>query len=368
MTVFFNNIKRILKKKINIIMMIVVPVLFIVVSMAATGSGGSLNIGIVDNDNTKLTNMLIEELGNKSSVKRVNEDEIKSNIINMKIDYAIVFERDFTRNIIDGKDAKLKSYSIKESDASVPVKMYIDSFISTAKNISAVVPGNEEKFYSGFDFYKDGSFQAEYKSIELKEFGKRTSITSLGFLIMCILFLSSFATTLIIEDKKSGTYYRMFSAPIKIRSYMLQNILSFIAVALLQVGLVLTIMMVVFKADLGPSPINVYVVMAIFAIVAVALGVVISSLSKDERQVSTISSLINAPMLMLGGCFWPREVMPSFLQKIGDFVPTTWGLKAAEKVINGSSLIGVSKEILIMLLFVVVFLLLSSWRKADIAK
>ena len=368
MTIFFNNIKRILKKKINIIMMIVVPVLFIVVSMAATGSGGNFNIGIVDNDNTKLTNMLIEELGNKASIKKVNEAEIKSNIINMKIDYAIVFHKDFTKNIIDGKDAKLKSYSIKETDATVPIKMYIDSFISTAKNISAAVPGNEEKFYSGFDFYKDGSFQAEYKSIELKEFGKKTSITSLGFLIMCILFLSSFATTLIIEDKKSGTYYRIFSTPIRIKSYMLQNILSFIAVALLQVGLVLAIMMAVFKADFGPSPINVFVVMSIFAIVAVALGVVVSSLSKDERQVSTLSSLINIPILMLGGCFWPREVMPSFLQKIGDFVPTTWGLKAAERVINGSSLIGVSKEITIMLLFIVVFFLLSSWRKADIAK
>jgi ABC-2 type transport system permease protein len=60
--------------------------------------------------------------------------------------------------------------------------------------------------------------------------------------------------------------------------------------------------------------------------------------------------------------------MPSFLQKIGDFVPTTWALKAAEKVLNGSSLIAVSKELLIMLLFAVVFFLMASWRKADIAK
>jgi ABC-2 type transport system permease protein len=312
--------------------------------------------------------MLIKNLEDKASVIRVNENEIKSNIINMKIEYAIVFDKGFTNRIIDGEDVKLKSYSIKESDVAVPVKMYIDSFLSTAKNISAAVPGNEEKFYSGLDYYKEGSFQAEYKSIELKEFGKRTSIASLGFLIMCIIFLSSLATTLIIEDKKSSTYYRVFSTPLKIRSYMLQNILSFIAVALLQVGLILIIMMGIFKADLGPSPINVFVVMAVFAIVAVALGVVISSLSKDSRQVSTLISLITIPMCMLGGCFWPREVMPSFLQKIGDFVPTTWAHKAAEKAINGSSLIAVSKEIFIMLLFAVVFFLMSSWRKVDIAR
>lgn len=368
MTIFFNNIKRILKKKLNIIFMIVVPILFIVVSMAAAGGGGTLSVGIVDNDNTKFTNMLIKNLEDKASIVRVKEDEIKSNILNMKIEYAIVFDKDFTKDIIEGKNVKLKSYSIRESDVAVPVKLYIDSFLNTAKNISAAVPGNEEKFYSGFDYYKNGSFQAEYKSLELKQFGKRTSIASLGFLIMCIIFLSSFATTLIIEDKKSGTYYRMFSTPIRIKSYMLQNILSFIVVALLQVGLILTIMMGVFKADLGPSPINVFAVMAVFALVAVAFGVVVSSLSKDSRQASTLSSLIITPMCMLGGCFWPREIMPSFLQKIGDFVPTTWALKAADKVLNGSSLIAVSKELLIMLLFAVVFFLLASWRKADVGK
>lgn len=368
MTIFFNNIKRILKKKLNIIFMIVVPVLFIVVSMAATGGGGTISVGIVDNDNTKLTNMLIKNLEDKATVIRVKEDEIKSNILNMKIEYAIVFDKNFTKDIIDGKDVKLKSYSIKESDVAVSVKMYIDSFLSTAKNISAAVPGNEEKFYSGFDYYEDGSFQAEYKSLELKQFSKKTSVISLGFLVMCIIFLSTFATTLIIEDKKSGTYYRMFSTPVKIKSYMLQNILSFIAVALLQVGLIITIMIGVFKADLGPSPINVFIVMAAFALVAVAFGVVISSLSKDSRQASTLSTLIITPMCMLGGCFWPREIMPSFLQKIGNFVPTTWALKAAEKVVNGSSLIASSKEMLIILLFAVVFFLLASWRKVDIAK
>ena len=42
--------------------------------------------------------------------------------------------------------------------------------------------------------------------------------------------------------------------------------------------------------------------------------------------------LVNLPILMLGGCLWPRELMPEFVKRIGDFVPTTWFLKAAETV------------------------------------
>lgn len=368
MTVFIYNIKRILKRKVNIIFIIVVPVLFILLSMAASMGGSPLKVGIVDKDDTKLTNMLINNLDGKSTVVKINEDEIKSNIISSSIDYAVVIDKGFTSSIINGEDAKVQSFSIKETDAALPVKMYIESFINAAKNIGAASTGNEDKFYTGMNYYQDGSFTAEYKTLDLKAFDKQITLTSLGFLVMCVLYLSSFSTTIILEDKKSNTYYRIFSTPIKIKSYMLQNILSFIAVAAIQIGAVLAVMQFIFKADLGPSIPNLFLVLLVFGIVAVSIGVAISSLSKDTRQSSTLMTFIIIPACMLGGCFWPREIMPDVLKKIGDFVPTTWVLKAAQGVISGSSILGVSKELIILLLFSLVFFLLASWRRADVAR
>ncbi len=54
----------------------------------------------MDNDNTKLINMLIKDLGDKSSVIEINENEVKSNIIYMKIEYAIVFDKGFTKGMV----------------------------------------------------------------------------------------------------------------------------------------------------------------------------------------------------------------------------------------------------------------------------
>lgn len=368
MTIFIYNIKRILKRKINIIVMIVVPVLFILVSMAGTMGGSPLSVGIVDKDNTKLTNMLINNLEGKSKIVKINEEEIKGKIISSSIEYAIVIDKGFTESIIKGEDASIKSFSIKETDASVPVKMYIENFINAAKNIGLASAGDESKFYTGMDDYQDGSFTAEYKTFDFKSFDKRTTLTSLGFLIMCILLLSSFSASMVLEDKRTNTYYRIFSTPIKIKSYMLQNILSFIVVAALQIAAVLAVMFFIFKADLGPSVPNLFFVLLIFGIVSVSIGVAISSLSKDTRQSGTLATFIITPACMLGGCYWPRYVMPDILKKIGNFVPTTWGLKAAEEVLNGSSILGVSKEIIIMLLFALVFFLLASWKKADVAR
>lgn len=368
MTIFLYNIKRILKRKLNIIFMIVVPVLFIVISMSATQGGSPVVMGIVDNDNTKLTNTFIENLEGKCTVVKVNENEIRSKIISSSIQYAIVIDKGFTEGIIKGEDVKIKSYSIQETDTAVPLKMYIEHFINAAKNIGTAAGGSHDKFYTGMDYYLDGSFAAEFKSFDFKAFSKDTTLTSLGFLIMCVMLLSSFAASMILEDKKSNTYYRVFSAPMKIKSYMLQNILSFIAVAAIQIAAVLAAMKFIFNADLGPSIGNLYLVLFVFGIVSVSIGIAISSLSKDTRQASTLTTFIITPFCMLGGCYWPREFMPDILKRIGDFIPTTWALKAAENVLGGSSIPGLWRELGILFLFALVFFLMSSWRKADAAR
>jgi ABC-2 type transport system permease protein len=51
---------------------------------------------------------------------------------------------------------------------------------------------------------------------------------------------------------------------------------------------------------------------------------------------------------MLGGCMWPRDLMPEGLQRVGDFVPTTWFLKAAEEVLYENGLGAAWKELALL--------------------
>ena len=66
---------------------------------------------------------------------------------------------------------------------------------------------------------------------------------------------------------------------------------------------------------------------------------------------------------MLGGCFWPRDIMGSTLQNISNFVPSTWAMKASDKILSGSSLMGVSQELGVLMLFAVVFFIISRSKK-----
>jgi len=58
---------------------------------------------------------------------------------------------------------------------------------------------------------------------------------------------------------------------------------------------------------------------------------------------------------MLGGCFWPVEVMPSFMQKISYAVPQRWVLSAIEKVQHGNGINDTLLNFIILLLFACIF-------------
>ena len=81
--------------------------------------------------------------------------------------YQWLIDKGFTDDIINGRDAVIKSYNIKQTNTSQPLNLYINNFISSSKNIASAAAGNSEKFYKGIDEYRNGSFTAEYKTFEV---------------------------------------------------------------------------------------------------------------------------------------------------------------------------------------------------------
>lgn len=369
MTIFFNNLKRLFRKKSNFIIMFVVPIGFILmVSSLANSGSGKMVIGVLDKDNTKLTQELKNSLEEKYEIKPMEEDKIDKAIINGDISSAVVINAGFTEDILKGSRPQINTYSIKGVNNDMSFKYNLNSFINAAENIAKVTNGDSYKFYSGLKEYKKANFTSEVKYTDGKIEKVQTSFSQIGFLVMSMMSLGTMATTLILQDKESGTYNRIFSNGVKQGNYLFQCIMSFIAIALVQAAVILIIMKKGFDSDLGPSPIRLFAVLAVFALVCVAIGTAICNASKDMKQANALIALVVTPFSMLGGCFWPREIMGSLLQNIGDFVPTTWAMEAANKVMNGNTLLDTSKEIGIMLIFALVFFIMSIVKKPDIAR
>lgn len=369
MTIFRYTLVRLFRSKVNLLMVLVFPPLFIGM-VFGLGNFGSTDIvvGLVDNDNTPLTEMLAESLADTSPLVTLEEKDVRAALASNKADYILVVDQGFSSQIIEGADPRLRSYSIQETNIAGRVRIKVEGFLGAAKSLAAASGGSSAEFYRGMDSYRDGSFSVNRESLQTQ--GRRidSALGGIGLLAMQMLLLSTFTTINLIKDRENKTFYRILASPVSLKQYMIQNIFSFLLILLIQVAVVFLVVHFVFGIYLGASVLNLYLIMAIFALLCVSMGVALSALARTTQQAGTAASLIVTPMCMLSGLFWPRSMMPDILQTIGNFLPTTWVVEAAHKVMLGYSLTETYMELAIILGFTLVFFLLGTWRRADVAK
>ena len=326
-------------------------------------SNSTVSVAIVDNDNTEFTKGIKNEL--KCEFVKLNDEEIKSAIAT-NIDYIVVIDKGFTDELIKGEDAKIKSYKPDGLSFYSGARLALENYINVGKNIASYSNKDSNKFYESLKEYKKGNFSSEVKVFSNEKSTGENEKLALGFLAYTLLLLASFSCYIIMEDKKNNTLVRVLATPISSKSYLLQNIFSFLSIMILQIIIMFNVITKVFKGDLGPSVFNMFILFTVFAVCSIALNLAICSVSRNVKQASTLSGIINTLLAMLGGSFWPREFMPNVLKTAGDFTPTAWLIDAVNKLLLSSDISSVYKHIGIILLFTIVFFLFCSWKKVDI--
>ena len=53
------------------------------------------------------------------------------------------------------------------------------------------------------------------------------------------------------------------------------------------------------------------------------IGLVIAGWAKNENQAAPVANLIATPMMFLSGSFFPRFLMPEWLQRATEYLPLT---------------------------------------------
>lgn len=359
MIILKNTFRRMLKKKSSWLFIIILPIVLMSVLVQAGSSSNTYYLGISDQDKTDFTKTFIKNLGEKYEIVPLKEGEVRDAVINSEVDYALVINKGTTGDLISGVNKEIEAYSIKESNISAPLRIYVDSYMSAARGIGIEANGNEKTFYKGMDYYLDGKFEMLTSTVSADAAKSENIKRSMGFLVLSMVILLTFATTGTLKDKMNGLYSRIQCGPITKANYQIQSFISYVLIAIFQLFLVFMVMVNVLKMDIGGIFLPLFLVMVLFAVCCVALGTFVTSISNNVTQASALLNLINIPMCMLGGAMWPSEIMPEMLQTISVIFPTTWVIQAADKIVGGASLAGVGVEIAILSGFTMVFLILS---------
>lgn len=364
MTVFTNVLKRILKNKIQLFLILVLPAIFMVPISLNMNSEHPLKVGILDNDKTTFSNILYDSLKTKTDVLSISSSNNHADVLNSKIDYEIIINKGFTSDLIKGKDVQLEGYYHKNSVRSIPIRQYLKSFVDSSKAIALSANGNETKFYEGMSRYNNLGVNTNYNTIA--NIDRERSYSSLGLFLMFMVMTSVLFTTLLLRDKENRTFYRTITAPVSLKSYMMQNIFSFLIISFIQVTLVFVILKYFIGIYMGDSIIKMYVVFLFASVMCVSLGIAISSISRNTVQAGFIGLFLSLPMSFLGGCWWPNTTAPDILRDIGRFTPVYWVMEAVNKLLHNESLVSIWNELLIIVVFAAIFFFLGTWKRESL--
>lgn len=148
--------------------------------------------------------------------------------------------------------------------------------------------------------------------------------TFAGLLGFSIIGLGIFGPVNVFPElKKQGVLRRLHTTPLRTWQYFLatmfgQAITGFISIA---VQFLVAIKVFDLKVEGNYLEIMLYVIFSIFLILG--LGLAIGGWAKNERQAAPLSNIVVFPMLFLSGTFFPRYLMPHWLQTLTNYLPLT---------------------------------------------
>lgn len=360
MTVYFYTLKRLFKNKIQLLLTFLMP--FFVVFPVLTMSGvHTLNLGVVDNDKTFVTKGLKNYLSNNFNIITIkNSSDIKQDLNKAKASYAIELDSGFTEKLLNGSQQNIKGYGNKKYNVVKLISSSVDSYINPVKMIAKASNGNHSIFENEFNKYNN-NLRIKYCKINKPDFDNQKVIW--GLVIMLVMFSSVYCSSIMVEDKENKTFYRTISTSISKADYMIQNVLCFFTISAAQVILISCVLSLVFNVYAGKSLWYMMTVLVIFSIVSTSIGVATSSFFNTTMQSNAVGFAISIIFNLLGGSW--GEISDVTIKSISKFTPAYWAVNGINKLMSNNSFHSVINNILIMLLFSVVFFMIGTLKKSE---
>jgi ABC-type Na+ efflux pump permease subunit len=148
-----------------------------------------------------------------------------------------------------------------------------------------------------------------------------------------LVLLTSGAITLVVE-REQGLLRRLASTPISAGSLVAGKWMGRMALALVQIAFAMIVGRVVFGLDWGRSLPMVALVLVGWAAFAASSAVLLSSLTRSVGQTTGLGVMLTMVLAALGGCWWPIEITPDWMQTLARILPTGWAMDAMHKLIN----------------------------------
>ena len=383
-----------------LIVLVVLPMAFICILGLTTGrllgwreNNQLLNLCVVNQDGSELSNRLTENLGNIDGIKMISAESLeqaKTLLEEGDANAIIEIGGDFRNNALALTprkffDVETRQLGLGLSDLDIkvqskPAMAMVRSVVDQLVLLSAirvVLPDVAERLKiipSISQAIKETETPKSLSEANPPQAEPEQSTASNGnevyqtivpaYTVMFAFFLVNIMARSFIAERELGTLKRLHMAPISEFQIVLGKTLPFLMISLVQCGALFLFGRLLFGMSWGVQPWLLLPVMIATSLSATGLGLLVATLVRTDSQVSAYANFLVITLAGISGCFMPREWLPESMQTFSLATPHAWALLAYDHVLHEATpkFSTVAKSCGALIGFAALFTSLGVWR------
>lgn len=308
--------KRFFRDRTAIFFTILFPLIFLFVFGGIFGGDNdvSFRVGLINSSQSETATGFANRI-KENKVFKVDEDittvdDAREKMNRGQLDAAIVIPSDFgtvdESNIPRGKTEVIYTQNNEQAGQTLASILQNVLIVDNARYAQVVLPltvtavPTNNKSLSQFDY------------------------TFAGLLGFSIIGIGIFGPVNIFPElKKMGILRRLHTTPIRVWQYFTSTALSQLVVGSMTMVIQFTVAKVFFHLNLVGNLFELALFLMLGIVTILGIGLALGGWAKNERQAAPLSNIIVFPMMFLSGTFFPRFLMPEWLQQASNYLPLT---------------------------------------------
>lgn len=311
------NTKRFFRDKLALFFTIGFPLIFLFV-FGGLNSGDrdvSFNVAVVNQAHSAFSEQFVKQM-NESKVLKVDRgtttlDAARDKMSRSELDATIVLPASF------GEMKDGLAYPSGQAEV-----LYTQNNQQSAQALSSVLEGVFKGINSQFvdvaTPFTVASTQLNERSLSAFDY------TFAGLLGFAIIGMGIFGPVNVFPElKKMGILRRLSTTPLKVWQYFLSTMIGQALIGLISLAIMFAVAIGIFRLQVVGNYFELAVFLVFSIVMILGIGLALGGWAKNERQVAPLANIIVFPMMFLSGTFFPRFLMPEWLQNISSFLPLT---------------------------------------------
>lgn len=241
-------------------------------------------------------------------------------------DVVVVFADDFDRRTEGLPDGRVAVGAVADGKAAVQLL-----FDASNPNTAAAGAGYLQRLLLGDEAAGAGAVEMHllYNPRMKSAYNFVPGIMGLLFILICSIMTS----VSIVREKETGTMEVLLVSPVRPVAIVFAKMIPYFLLSCLDLAVILLLARYVLGVPLSGSVAGVVGISILYLLLALALGLFISTIADRQATALVISAMLMLlPVIMLSGMIFPVENMPGVLQALSCVIPARWYIAAVRKL------------------------------------